>query len=689
MPLARDLNIKPSCLAELHSLPAAMTDQFWEKVNYLVQDPLPDGRLKKKIRSASDVFRLRIGDYRLFYTFGSTWIRLLAFRVRRDAYRTPLHADAPASTTWGTDPENLEDEELAAGASPLPVLSLETPSPRLPQPITPEWLVSIGVPEEHHAALTRCKTEDDVLTATAPWRFVSRVIDTLYPRAVEEILQQPDLAVFDTRDLIRYREGDLFSFLLRLDPDQERLVDWALRGPALIKGGPGTGKSLIALYRVRSLLDHAERVGSGAIKLLFATYTPALARFSEQLLQQLLGERMSQVTVRAADDLAIEIVKASTPVGSIASPGALLGILKRELAALPVPTRERLSRLRPEYLLDEIEWVIEGRERSDLNLYLAADRAGRGIALSDTARRAVWELYSRYRSTLEATATWSRSRIRQHAYQQIHSGACTTRYDAVLIDEAQDLTPVALSLLTELSASQRGLYLTADASQSIYFRGFSWSSVHERLQFRGRTVNLRRNYRSTREIAAAASSFLQAADIGDPQDPVGISVQSGPLPVLATYTSHREQWQQIVAFIRQASRNHRLRPSAAAILVPTPELAEEAAQAVSALGLSARHMPGHRLDLEADVVKVLTIQAAKGLEFPFVVIASLHAGNFPFLPTDVAPTEVEEEQLNASRILYVGLTRAMRALMLTTPADQAAAAIRLLDPSLWQQEPGG
>jgi hypothetical protein len=81
---------------------------------------------------------------------------------------------------------------------------------------------------------------------------IERMLDALFPRPLDQVMGQPDLVLADSEDLIRFKEGDLTSFLLRLDPDQEKLVDWALKGPSLIKGGPGTGKSTVALYRVRA-----------------------------------------------------------------------------------------------------------------------------------------------------------------------------------------------------------------------------------------------------------------------------------------------------------------------------------------------------------------------------------------------------------------------------------------------------
>ena len=55
-------------------------------------------------------------------------------------------------------------------------------------------------------------------------------------------------------DLLKFKEGKLLGFLLRLSPEQQKLAAWnkSATGPTLLKGGPGTGKSTIALYRVKT-----------------------------------------------------------------------------------------------------------------------------------------------------------------------------------------------------------------------------------------------------------------------------------------------------------------------------------------------------------------------------------------------------------------------------------------------------
>lgn len=64
---------------------------------------------------------------------------------------------------------------------------------------------------------------------------------------------------------------------------------------------------------------------------------------------------------------------------------------------------------------------------------------------------------------------------------------------------------------------------------------------------------------------------------------------------------------------------------------------------------------------ELDAVRLMTIHAAKGLEFPFVFITGLEEGLFPHERLDDAGIDHEEER----RLFYVALTRAAKKLFLT------------------------
>src|SRR5581483_430910 len=225
--------------------------------------------------------------------------------------------------------------------------------------------------------------------------------------------------------------------------------------------------------------------------------------------------------------------------GQIAEERELRAVLKevreRVAAASKTPEVRVPARLRDDYLLDEFAWVIEGRGITRPGQYSEADRSGRGVRLTEKDRKAIWNLYAAFREELKARQLLSWGQVRGRAWTLAKEGKYKRRFDAVLVDEAQDLTPLSLGLLVELSGSPEGVCLTADANQTLYSRGFTWQHVHQGLKFTGRSVILKRNYRTTREITAAAASFLSAGGGEDTESLGQNCTLTGPKPVLQPY----------------------------------------------------------------------------------------------------------------------------------------------------------
>ena len=136
-----------------------------------------------------------------------------------------------------------------------------------------------------------------------------------------------------------------------------------------ITGAPGTGKSTVALYRVRVLISALRKEGVAKPRILFTTYTNALVRFSEQLLGQLLGDDAALVTVRTADSIAVGVLRATGAWPAFCQGEELDRMLERAVgearlegnSLAQAAQRQTIERLERGYLLEEIAGVIWGR----------------------------------------------------------------------------------------------------------------------------------------------------------------------------------------------------------------------------------------------------------------------------------------------------------------------------------------
>jgi len=75
-----------SARKELEALPSDIVDRIFPKIESLAKDPRPSGC--KKLKGSNDLWRIRVGVYRVIYSILEKQIRIeiIAVRHRREAY---------------------------------------------------------------------------------------------------------------------------------------------------------------------------------------------------------------------------------------------------------------------------------------------------------------------------------------------------------------------------------------------------------------------------------------------------------------------------------------------------------------------------------------------------------------------------------------------------------------------------
>ncbi|MBD2465508.1 UvrD-helicase domain-containing protein [Oscillatoria sp. FACHB-1407] len=684
---------KPTFTNQLLAIPKERVIQILEKIEVLRDDPKPHGSLKKKLHGyKGDIYRLRSGDFRIIYTYGDGWVALLGVDARKDVYRgDKLVAE---ETEVDVTPFSRLDDLLTLEKAPSPQPKSSQPDNLLPVELTEDLLDRLLIPKACFPTLLACRTFDDLLDAVVPDGVRDRLFDCITAPNFDQVLNQPNFVTGSSDELLRFKEGDLLGFLLKLNSEQEKFVTWAVNatGPTLLKGGPGTGKSTIALYRTREILKQLQATGVSQPRILFTTYTNALVTFSEQLLGQLLGKDAQFVEVKTSDTPMYSLICQSTGKPKIANAKDLLKLVQeavpKAIATLEGNVLQQqaqrliLQRLQPEYLVEELSEVIDARGIETLEDYQATPRTGRSIALNKTQRQAIWNLRQHFNQFLASQGLETWAQMRNRALALLQSLPQPPVYDAVIVDEAQDLSPTVLRFLVQLCREPNRLFITADANQSIYGSSFRWSDVHQSLKFVGRTGILKINHRTTQEIGEAAYSYLQEGTL-DEDDNERLYIHTGPSPAVRAIEDRVTEGNLLAQFCRTAAHEFRLGLGACAILVPSERAGRNITGQLNHMGIEAQFMNSKDLKLKGKGVKVLPLKAAKGLEFPIVAIAGFLETSYPGITKGMTPEAAAEILNRERRTLYVAMTRAMRALLVLVPAQKPSSLLQTFDPQLW------
>lgn len=531
---------------------------------------------------------------------------------------------------------------------------------------SPTQLQLFGVPEALVPEVRRAIDMDRIYQLGLP-PHANAILESIYTNpdwTPDDLLDVRQVLYRANADQLEdYCRGKIRSLMLDLTDEQTQIIHTHLRGVMLIKGVAGSGKTTVGVYRALGMARNLRMFTSRPV--IFLTYNVTLAKVVQQMLDELMPDderetlrlRLKVQTLRewalaflADKDWQFDPQRAETHLAlatcKCAPADANYQFLKQE-----------------NFLAYEIGQVIKGRGLESWDAYRSVRRVGRGQPLNENSRRIIWDIYCDYMQRMQAEKIWDEADLYLEAASRIETTPAFEAYAEVVVDEAQDLPPKALALAAKIAGGgdTERLALLADPAQSIYYRGVSWKdggvSIHS-----SRVRKLEKNFRNSRPILQAAWALAKAEPtraLDEALEPRSTD-RPGPKPVLIEANSQSDQdIKRLKALLVKLTGGNRYRFGDIAILCRKINRLNAITLALRQSGFPVCHFREAGFEIFENDLKVITVNSAKGLEFPVVILMDVNEGD---LPRDLAHVQDADDLAAALRIerqlLYVGMTRA-------------------------------
>lgn len=460
--------------------------------------------------------------------------------------------------------------------------------------------------------------------------------------------------------------------LPQVTPTSEQLtiISNPIAGVQLIRGAAGSGKTTTALLMLRQLssfwLRRRRRLGlTQGINILVLTYNRTLRGYIQELADSQIQNRQElSLTVSTFARWSKEYF----PLSTILDDNERRAKIEEMSSDIP---------LEPDFINDEVEYLLGRFHTNDLNNYITCTRDGRGITPRvnrNLRRRLMDEVvypYIQWKGDLRED-DWNDLAIK------LLDEPASVPYQIILADEAQDLSANQVRAIMHYADNPSSVIFILDAAQRIYPRGFTWTEAGVSIS---RIHRLSQNYRNTQEICRFAAPLLEGLDIGDDGTfpDFNTCTRSGELPLVidGLYS------EQVDYVINHIISNIDLSQESVAFLKPRGGAwFNYLRSALVRRGLDYVEMT-RRAEWPVGNVNIglSTMHSAKGLEFDHVFILGLN--------DEVTPYGEEEGDTtfeNLRRMLSMSITRARESVILGYKPGIASGLISLLDSSTYRRE---
>lgn len=478
---------------------------------------------------------------------------------------------------------------------------------------------------------------------------------------------------------------------IKLKGEQKKVLFLPPKNPIQIKGVAGSGKTTVALYRAKHLLETEANLFKES-KIVIFTYNKTLAAYINKLRPYINGgyqKDNDDILPNSPDGLNVKIINfhswayyfVGIQYDKILTKWKQIDILKNIIKIPPI-RNSNINEKSLDFFLEEISW-IKGKLFKTKNEYIESARRGRGTfdRVSRYQKDIIWDVFEQYNLKLERIGKIDFDDFAILALKKIENYPnFVPPYSHIIIDEAQDLNKAQMLTISKLVDKEtNSLTIIADAAQRIYKSGFTWSEIGIEVRG-GRTIAFKKNYRNTIEIAKAAKSLLINEKDNEDFTEIEFSLNSGDLPIIGYFSSFEDQMDYVISELKNLIKDNQM--NGTVILHRNKNGVKLIKSYLDKNDFSSEiintNLP---INYESDSIKICTMSSIKGLEFDNVFIIDLNDNIIPY-PQEFNEEDDEVHISTERRLLYTCMTRARNKLFLFSSAFRSSRYLKEIDPDL-------
>lgn len=311
---------------------------------------------------------------------------------------------------------------------------------------------------------------------------------------------------------------------------------------------------------------------------------------------------------------------------------------------------------------------MKGKAFQSQEEYFEAKRTGRGTddRVTKVDKEIIWNIYTDYNNQLKANDLVDFDDYALLCLRIINSNPKFTKpFTHIIVDEAQDLNKTQILVISQLvSEETKSISIIADAAQRIYKSGFTWSEVGLNVRG-GRTIEFKKNYRNTVQIARAALSLLDKEDDKSDFTTVETARKGEEKPVVGYFQNWNEQCAYLLQELNKLKANDNINST---VILHRSRLNRIESFLATNGYTSQILLNSEDIDFESDSIKICTLSSVKGLEFENVFIIDLNDDVIPY-PPGFIDTDDTFHISTERRLLYTSMTRARERLYLLSSGN--------------------